>query len=339
MANSEIVGTSVKRLIIHRDQIRDQITRLLNYVKSEDCTDTEQIKPRHEKVEEAWNDFCRVQGLIVHAEPLVTDHRVYANDFETLYFDTVAAYAAKLHALANESGAVDPTTVPEAGPPRRPAAMVNLAALSLSKFSGNYEEWTTFQNVYIAWIHSNKNLTDVQKFAYLKSALTGDAYNMIKTLECTAENYEIAWNTLVERYNNKRYLVENHTKSIYNLKPVQRESSAELWRLTEAVVGHINALDTLGQNPKRWGSLFVHVVSTKLDIVTLKEWEVAKSNLDDVPEIDELLKFLENRIRILESVESLESMKLINNNNSSHNRSTIKEKAKKFWDDCFYKLN
>lgn len=320
---------SVKTLIIDRDQIKDQIIRLLNYVKSEDCMDTEQIKPRYEKIEEAWNDFCRVQRAIVHIEPHVIDHQTYANDFEMLYFEAVAVCTAKTHDSVSKSEVVDPTTI--ASPAARTS---NLAALNLSKFTGNYEEWTTFHNVYVAWIHSNKYLTDVQKFAYLKSALAGDALNTIKTLECTAENYEVAWNSLVGRYNNKRYLVENHTKSIYNLMPVQRESSVELLRLTEAIAGHVNALDTLGQNPKQWGSLFVHVISTKLDIGTLKEWEATKSTSDIVPEIDELLTFLENRIRILEAVESLEPVKL--NNNS---RTMIREKARKFWNACFYKLN
>lgn len=50
----------------------------------------------------------------------------------------------------------------------------------------------------------------------------------------------------------------------------------------------MKALDTLAQNTKNWGSLLVHLISTKLDVKIIREWET-KSISTDVPKVDELL--------------------------------------------------
>ncbi|KAL4104628.1 hypothetical protein QTP88_019922 [Uroleucon formosanum] len=55
------------------------------------------------------------------------------------------------------------------------ASIVKLAALSIPEYSGNYKEWATFHHLFVALIHSNEALT-VQRFFYLKAALTGECY-------------------------------------------------------------------------------------------------------------------------------------------------------------------
>lgn len=68
--------------------------------------------------------------------------------------------------------------------------------------------------------------------------------------------------------------------------------------------GHINALESLSQNPKTWGCLLIHVIVIKLDSFTVKEWETQTTETNDVPGVEQLLKFLEKRVRVLETVEA-----------------------------------
>lgn len=79
---------------------------------------------------------------------------------------------------------------------------------------------------------------------------------------------------MTARYSNKKVLAQAHTKAIFDLEAISGESSIKLRQLTDSVVAHMNALETLNQTPKSWGSLLIHLITTKLDSSTLTEWEM-----------------------------------------------------------------
>lgn len=56
----------------------------------------------------------------------------------------------------------------------------------------------SFFDIFNSIINMNPTLSDIQKFQYLKSSIfmTGNASNVIKSLELTNQNYQIAWNLL-----------------------------------------------------------------------------------------------------------------------------------------------
>lgn len=95
----------------------------------------------------------------------------------------------------------------------------------------------------------------------------------IKCLETTSNNYTVAWQSLITRYNNKKVLVQAHVKAIYDLETVGGDSAKKLRQFADALNGHMRALEALGQEPTNWGPLLIHVISIKLDKTTLKEWE------------------------------------------------------------------
>lgn len=53
---------------------------------------------------------------------------------------------------------------------------IRLPKLSLPIFDGQLEDWLAFNDLFIASIHNNKNLSDAQRLQYLKSACKGNAY-------------------------------------------------------------------------------------------------------------------------------------------------------------------
>jgi len=71
----------------------------------------------------------------------------------------------------------------------------------------------------------------------------------------------------------------------------------------------MRALETLGQEPKNWGSLLIHLISIKLDKITLKEWE-SRAHCIEVPKLSELITFLESRYKILESIETVRNINI-----------------------------
>jgi len=86
---------------------------------------------------------------------------------------------------------------------------IKLPKLELSKFFGNYEEWFPFFDAFNSLIHVNASLSNVQRLQYLRSSVTGDAAKIISALEISGANYEVAWNLLRERYDNKRLIVQS----------------------------------------------------------------------------------------------------------------------------------
>ncbi|XP_022162437.1 uncharacterized protein LOC111028196 [Myzus persicae] len=188
--------------------------------------------------------------------------------------------------------------------------MVKLAPLEIPNFTGIYSEWSAFHDIFCALVHQNSSLTDIQKFFYLRSSVSGDAQKTIHFLDTTSDNYKIAWDALISRYSNKKLAVQLHTKKLFDLENINNESSTELRKLVDAINGHIKALASLGQNPKEWGSLLLHLISIKLDASTLRQWEI-ESSKSEVASVNKLLEYLENRCQILEAIEASGGLKIV----------------------------
>lgn len=107
-------------------------------------------------------------------------------------------------------------------------SILKLATLNVPKFSCEYKEWSTFHDMFMALIHSNETLTDVQQYFYLKFSLIGDAKRVIQYFKTIIKNYQITWKFLNDRYNNKCILVQNHTRVVFELKFIIKESALKL---------------------------------------------------------------------------------------------------------------
>jgi hypothetical protein len=77
-------------------------------------------------------------------------------------------------------------------------------------------------------VHNNPNLSDVQRFYYLRTSLEGDAVQVIQSMNASGSNYELALTLLKERYENKPLIIKNHIKMIFELSPIVKESHVAL---------------------------------------------------------------------------------------------------------------
>ena len=77
---------------------------------------------------------------------------------------------------------------------------VRLPKLSLPRFAGNVTKWATFWDSYNSTIHRNDDLTDVDKFNYLRSLLERMAYESISGLILSSANYREAIDILHKRF-------------------------------------------------------------------------------------------------------------------------------------------
>ncbi|XP_036145373.1 uncharacterized protein LOC118646483 [Monomorium pharaonis] len=171
---------------------------------------------------------------------------------------------------------------------------VRLSKIELPKFSGLYEEWHSFFNTFNAMIHSSASLNDIQKFHYLKSVVKGEAAEVTAFIEISAVHYNDAWSRLIDRYDNERVAVQNQIKAIFDLPTLKRENSITLQSILDGILKHTRALESLKRPTAHWGDLLIHIVTSKLDFVTIKEWE-ASIESQKPPEFNELITFLTKR--------------------------------------------
>jgi hypothetical protein len=116
---------------------------------------------------------------------------------------------------------------------------LKLPPIKLPSFKGEYEHWITFSDMFKDIVHCNEQLSDIQKYHYLKSALTGEAERLISNTPMTTSNYPIIWKLLVDRYKNKRLIAASHIKQLLYLKQVDKESARELAELVNSLSNNV----------------------------------------------------------------------------------------------------
>ncbi|KAJ8973477.1 hypothetical protein NQ317_006905 [Molorchus minor] len=279
---------SIKELELKRNNIITQLIRFNEFFTSFNVnTDSfTQLRARLDKCHDLYKEFDETQFHIQLIEPSLDDQERIK--FEGLYFDAVARANSYLECTIqhNERGN-------------------NLAASSNdnpSHIAGSYDEYMSFYDSFKALIHDNQTLTDIERFHYLRSCLKGDAAQLIACLETTAANYTAAWKLLVDRYDNKRLIVHNHVKALFDLMPIHKESYVHLRQFLDNLNKHLRALECLKEPVKSWDTLLIYLVSIKLDNYTRREWEIFVEKLPIATTMNHLLEFLNKRANLLETI-------------------------------------
>ena len=81
---------------------------------------------------------------------------------------------------------------------------VRFPKLSIHPFSGDITQWTSFWDSFKSSVHSNSQLSPVDKFNYLRSFLTGPALEAIAGLALSDANYTEATTILENRFGNRQ---------------------------------------------------------------------------------------------------------------------------------------
>ncbi|XP_062715106.1 uncharacterized protein LOC134291407 [Aedes albopictus] len=185
----------------------------------------------------------------------------------------------------------------------RPTALstVKLPEIRLPSFGGKIRDWVTFRDMFRSLIHRNQQLTDIDKFTYLRSSLEGEALREIAMIEITAANYIIAWEMLQKRYENKKLIVKAHIDALFAVEPLKRENYEALCHLISEYDRNLQMLDKIGEDTPKWSTILVHMVCSRLDAATLRNWETHYGSTE-VPTYDQLMEFLRKHCAVLQSI-------------------------------------
>ncbi|XP_058814677.1 uncharacterized protein LOC131678501 [Topomyia yanbarensis] len=176
-----------------------------------------------------------------------------------------------------------------------------LPTISLPEFDGDYMQWLAFHDTFLALIHSNSEVPDIQKFHYLRAAVKGEAAQLIESIGISSANYSLAWQTLESRYSNDYLLKKRHLQALLDISRMKKESAAALHGLVDEFERHTKILRQLGEPTDAWSTILEHLLCTRLHDDSLKAWEDHASTVDN-PDYTCLIDFLQRRTRVLESI-------------------------------------
>ncbi|XP_062714127.1 uncharacterized protein LOC134290914 [Aedes albopictus] len=289
-----------KRLIIRRNSILGSAKLIGAFnEKYNPATDYAQIKFRLAKLDTLWTEFNEVQAEIELEYGLTEELSDGKATFEDMYYRLKGSLDSKL--TLNNTPSTSTGHIPPPVAPPTQALGVRLPKLKIPEFKGDFDEWMNFHDLFNTLIHSNHQLSEVQKFQYLKAVLKGDALRLVQSLAVTATNYDIAWDLLKKRFDNKNFLIKQHFSALLSMAPVKKESSSALSDLADVFEKHIGVLDKLEGPDDHWNSFLVEFLSSKLDSASQKEWE---NQLPDNqrPTYKDLVAFIHRRSRVLQSL-------------------------------------
>ena len=193
------------------------------------------------------------------------------------------------------------TGVPESNVMTELVVKPKLPQLPIPKFSGNLQDWVTFKYTFLSLVGESTTIPNIQKFHYLVSVINGDAKGFIQHIPVSEQGFIVAWEILVERYENERLIINTHIDNIMKLPCLTSENSSQLRHLVDTTKCNLEAIKAMKQNTKRWDMIIIYTLVQSLDIKIQKEWELHISN-KELPTLQQLYTFYKHRCNALESI-------------------------------------
>ena len=168
-------------------------------------------------------------------------------------------------------------------------------------FTGKYEEWSTFYDLFNNVVHSQVHLSKVEKFQYLKTRIRGEPFRLIRNLSTTEDNYDAAWRLLKNRYDNKRLLTYKLLDQIVNFPKMNFESAIKLKDLHDTIEDCTSAIANLKIDTSGWETILDYLILSKWDKTTTQLFEQAMKSPNEIPDHKEVMKFMVVRFQSLEA--------------------------------------
>lgn len=148
-----------------------------------------------------------------------------------------------------------------------------------------------FTAVYV----KHPKLSPVQKLFRLRKKTSGRANAIVSSFMLSDDNFELAWQALVDRYENKRVLVDKQLSKLFKLEAMAEEKSESIQSIQSAINDCLNVLSNHKIKTDNWDPILVYLCSSKLPEKTLALWEQSLESHKDLPTWKQMDKFLTYR--------------------------------------------
>ncbi|XP_045477885.1 uncharacterized protein LOC123683032 [Harmonia axyridis] len=168
---------------------------------------------------------------------------------------------------------------------------IRLPQIEIKKFRGDYTQFATFLDVFDALVHNNQSLTEIEKFNYLISSLEGPPLSLVRTLPMTSDNYQIAYDSLVNRFSNERLRAQAHWNAIESTGKINCNNQTALRNLLSTFTENLAALKNMNFPVESWDFIVFMLLIKRLDNSTIARFELENGS-SMIPEFKTLLEFL-----------------------------------------------
>lgn len=312
--NEEVTDYSdeIRRLVFERGQLKSKLTKFIGfYDKISNSLNAEKVNELENRlinILEIINKFDTIQSQLeyVNKHEFETDER---DNFENKYFAIITKtkkiikdYNAPI--ISNTIQNVHQQNSQQQNPSHSNHNSIKLPILELPKFNGSIDKWAQFRDLFVTIVHNDTSIDNVRKFYYLSSCLVGEAQKVITSIEITNDNYPIAWDLLLKRFENQAVTIKAHINAILDLPSVSK-TGYTLRNLTDDFQTRIRALQVLGEPVTQWDSVLIQILVRKLDHFTETLWdEHLISRKITSPKLNDLIQFLSDRCLLYESREN-----------------------------------
>ena len=145
------------------------------------------------------------------------------------------------------------------------SSKAKLPKLTLPKFAGDPTEWTTFRDSFSSAIHLSKELSEIDKFQYLKSLLVGTAAETISGLPLSGSNYNYAVDLLRKRFGSKQVIISKHIELLMQLPKLNNSRDLkQLRQLLDKTEAATRSLQGIGVSSETYGTFLTPVIMAKI---------------------------------------------------------------------------
>ncbi|CAK9809183.1 hypothetical protein ANTQUA_LOCUS5922, partial [Anthophora quadrimaculata] len=280
--------------------------KITNFARFIDGYDSERDFPSLEKrMQDINNELVEFNKQYTELEALVDDITLAetCTEYEEIYY---TAYGKATWIIKEASRQINqlneafPSISLQGALRESPTSSVQtskrcLPRINLPSFSGSYESWLGFHDLFKSLVDDDKDIPDIEKLYHLKGCLRGEAAEVLASIELSSENYRVAWGLLKERYDNRKIIRQTHVKALLNLQCISKENSVR--SLIDQVQKHVRALEALKEPVDKWDTLLIQIIKQKLTMSLLEKWEDASCE-STASTFNELLAFLQRRAQL-----------------------------------------
>ena len=204
---------------IERGRIKGSMTRLENAF--ENVNTKNDVTIRLQRLDDLFKDFLKLDSCL-------SDEDSELAEFEDRYFELKSKFQNKLDSL-NPSPQIISNVMPNVSQMvannSQNTNNIRLPKINIPVFSGKFSEWTNFKDMFVSTVHSQANLSNIEKFQYLKGLLLKKPASLIKHIPLSNKAYQEAWGKLLEKYDKKKQIVQCLIKLFLDQKPISNQGS------------------------------------------------------------------------------------------------------------------
>lgn len=324
-----------------RNHQKTAIERIERFTQSEEfqAADLVALQDRRQLLEQAYRNFENEHLALIEENVQPEDLDVQeqlAAQVETTFLTALGRLRTKIHDLtvqlrANESGQNDTNDQP----PPQINGDLRLERISISQFTGDYAQWSEWKAMYDSLVHNVTTLSDTQKFHYLKHSVGGSAEQVLRGWQILGPNYQAAYESLVNIYENKYRIIIAHLEELTNMPKLQTETHEGLRTLVDTTNRVLRQLASpaIAAPTEHWDYFVVHLLLVRCPPRTLNAWETYHRTMQ-MPTLEELTTFLNQRAMSLLTINpsisntnGAQKSKSDTNNNKSKQSNQKSEKS------------